>query len=88
MSSTFNQPVGISDRFDGVSADEAEAEAVRMAAELGASDLAGDSMTLSDFSKAPIRDNFNSKPCPHQREPRELVKEGEMTEAIQRSTIP
>lgn len=48
----------------GVSADEAEAEAVRMAAELGASDLAGDSMTLSDFYWGLFRDTPSNRGTP------------------------
>lgn len=48
----------------GVSRDEAEAEAVRMAAELGASDLAGDSMTLRDFYYGVFRDTPSNRGTP------------------------
>ncbi len=48
----------------GVSADEAEAEAVRMAAELGASDLAGDSMTLSAFYWGVFRETPSNRGTP------------------------
>lgn len=47
-----------------VSADEAEAEAVRMAAELGASDLAGDSMTLAEFYRGVFRDSPSNRGRP------------------------
>lgn len=48
----------------GVSADEAEAEAVRMAAELGASDLAGDSMTLAEFYRGVFRGSPSNRGRP------------------------
>lgn len=48
----------------GASRDEAEAEAVRMAAELGASDLAGDSMTLSAFYYGVFRGSPSNRGTP------------------------
>ena len=51
----------------GATRDEAEAEAVRMAAELGASDLAGDSMTLSDFYWGVFRDSPSNRGAPRSK---------------------